>query len=308
MVAAEVGAQAANIPIIDTHIHLFDTRRPEGVPWPDKQDTILYKPALPERYRHIAAPLGIKGAIVVEASPRLEDNRWVLNLAADNTIIVGTVGDLHPGKAHFGKHLERFHRNPLFRGIRYGNLWGRDMGQDLTRPEFIAGLKSLAGAGLELDTFNPEPVLASEVVRLTDKVPNLRVVIDHLAQIDPPTESRALSAYQAYLRELGQRPQVYAKVSAVLRRVNGRVPNDLNYYRPRLDELWNIFGENRLLYASDWPNSDLWAPYSELLHLVCDYFSAKGRVAAEKFFWKNSAAAYRWIRREANQPEPKEVS
>ncbi len=35
------------VPIIDTHIHLFDPRRPEGVPWPDKKETALYRPALP---------------------------------------------------------------------------------------------------------------------------------------------------------------------------------------------------------------------------------------------------------------------
>ena len=303
--AAELGAAVSSIPIIDSHIHLFDTRRPQGVPWPEKKDTILYRPALPDRCRDIASPLNITGAIVIEASPLLEDNQWVLDLAASNTIIVGTVGNLEPGKPDFGKHLERFQKNALFRGIRYGDLWGRDMGEGLTRPQFIRDLKSLASAGLELDTFSPNPAIASDVVHLTDKVPNLRVVIEHLAQLDAPTDSRALRAYQANLQELAQRPQVYVKVSAVLRRVNGRVPQDLTFYRPRLDEFWNIFGEERLLYGSDWPNSDLWAPYAQVLDVVRQYFSTKGRVVAEKFLWKNSAAAYRWVRREANQPEPK---
>jgi L-fuconolactonase len=44
--ATSVGA-ATSIPIIDTHIHLFDPRRPQGVPWPEKNDAVLYKPALP---------------------------------------------------------------------------------------------------------------------------------------------------------------------------------------------------------------------------------------------------------------------
>jgi len=60
---AHSGAQAASIPIIDTHIHLFDPTRPQGVPWPKKTDAILYQPALPDRYRKIAMPLGITGAI-----------------------------------------------------------------------------------------------------------------------------------------------------------------------------------------------------------------------------------------------------
>lgn len=57
------------LPIIDTHIHLFDTRRPAGVPWPDQADTVLYRPALPPRYNGLAMPVGVVGAIAVECSP-----------------------------------------------------------------------------------------------------------------------------------------------------------------------------------------------------------------------------------------------
>ena len=272
------------------------------MPWPDKSDAVLYQPALPDRYRKIAAPLGIVGAIEVEASPWLEDNQWVLDIAAKDTIIVGTVGDLEPGKPDFRKQLERFHRNPLFRGIRYGNLWDRNLGAELSNPAFVAGLKALADAGLELDSANPNPALISSIVRLTDQVPNLRVVIDHLPQLEPPTESVARAAYEANLRELGKRHQVYVKISEVLRRVSGRVPEDLNFYRPRLDQLWDVFGEDRLLYGSDWPNSDLWGPYPKVLSIVREYFTAKGPSVAEKFFWRNSIAAYRWVKRDKSQP------
>ena len=294
---ADATAQAASFPIIDTHIHLFDPTRPQGVPWPSKDNKVLYQPALPDRYRKIATPLGITGAIEVEASPWLEDNQWVLDVAAKDKIVVGTVGDLEPGKPDFRKNLERFHRNPLFLGIRYGNLWDRNLGAELAKPEFISDLKALAEAGLELDTANQNPALISDTLRLTDRVPNLRVVIDHLAQLEPPVEPAAHKAYHSNLMELGKRPQVYLKVSEVLRRVDGRVPDDLNFYRPRLDQFFDIFGEDRLVYGSDWPNSDLWGPYAQVLKIVREYFTAKGTAIAEKFFWKNSVAAYRWVKR-----------
>lgn len=300
--SANMSAQAT-VPVIDTHIHLFDPRRAQGVPWPEKSNAVLYQPALPDRYRKLAAPLGIVGAIEVEASPWLEDNQWVLDVAAKDAIIVGTVGDLEPGKPEFRQQLERFHRNPLFLGIRCGNLWNRDLSAELSKPKFIEDLKALAEAGLELDTANQNTALIAAAVRLTDLVPNLRVVIDHLPQFDPPSEAPASRAYEANLRELGKRKQVYLKVSEVLRRVDGRVPSDVNFYRPRLDELWDIFGEDRLLYGSDWPNSDLWAPYPQVLKIVREYVSAKGPAAAEKIFWKNSIAAYRWVKREAAQPQ-----
>jgi len=294
--------EAAPTPIIDTHIHLFDPTRPQGVPWPERSDAILYKPALPERYRRVTKGLGIVGAIEVEASPWFEDNQWVLDVAAKDTIIVGTVGDLEPGKPDFRKNLERFQRNPLFRGIRYGNLWNRNLGGPLSQPEFISDLEALADANLALDSANPDPALIEALVRLVDRVPSLRVVVDHLPQLDPPTEKLARDAYEVNLRELGKRPQVYVKVSEVLRRVDGRVPIDLDFYKSRLDEIWEIFGRDRLLYGSDWPNSDKWGTYSQVLSIVRAYFTSKGRAAAEKFFWRNSVRAYRWVRRDPGQP------
>lgn len=290
------------VPIIDTHIHLFDPTRAQGVPWPPKDNATLYRPALPARYRALAGPLGVTGAIEVECSPWLEDNQWVLDVAAKDTIVVGTVGNLEPGRPEFRRQLERFQANPLFRGLRYGNLWGRDVGAELPKPEFIAGLKLLAAAGLELDTANPTLRLLEDLVRLTDRVPGLRVVVDHLPGLDPPRDPEGRAAYERVLRELAQRPQIFVKVSAVLRRDGGRAITDLAFYRPRLDELWETFGPDRLLYGSDWPNSDPAGAYWEVLGVVREYFTGKGREAAEKFFWKNSRRAYRWVKREAGQP------
>lgn len=86
---------------------------------------------------------------------------------------------------------------------------------------------------------------------------------------------------------------MYGKVSGVLRRVDGRVPLDAAFYQDSLDELWAAFGEDRLVYASNWPVSDLIAPYPQILGVVQSYFAAKGPAAAEKYFWKNGHAAYR---------------
>jgi predicted TIM-barrel fold metal-dependent hydrolase len=292
---------APMMPVIDCHIHLFDVNRPQGVPWPAKTDAI-YKTALPDRYRKIATPFGIVGAIEVEASPWLEDNQWVLDVAAKDKIIVGTVGDLEPDKADFRKQLDRFHKNPLFRGIRYGNLWDRDFTANISKPETIAGLKAIADADLVMDSANPDPKLIRDLVRLTDKIPTLRVVVDHLARLEKPKDSAALKAYVADLHELGKRPQVFCKVSGVVRRVNGKVPEDPAFYTAAIDELWDVFGEDRLVYGSDWPNSDLWAEYPVEFKVVKAYFDAKGHLAAEKYFWRNSVKAYKWVKRDGSQP------
>ncbi|NWF84506.1 MAG: amidohydrolase family protein [Bryobacteraceae bacterium] len=293
----------APLPSIDTHIHLFDPTRPQGVPWPPKENKKLYMPALPERYRKLAVPLGIVGAIKVEASPWLEDNQWVLDIAEKDPIIVGVVGNIEPGTPDFRKNLERFGKNRLFRGIRYGTLWGRNFEAAVSKAEVIGDLKALAAANMSMDTVASSPRVLANAVRLSDLVPDLRFIIDHLPSLEPPREPSAFRDYEATLRELAKRPQIMVKVSAVLRRVDGRVPTDPAFYKPRLDQIFDIFGEDRLMYGSDWPNSDNWGTYQEVFTVVREYFTAKGPAAAEKYFWRNSVRAYRWIHRAANQPK-----
>ena len=145
-------AQQASIPIIDTHIHFFDTTRPQGVPYPGPGKGPRGLPiADPEAYRKVAVPLGIVGAIEVEASNWIEDNLWVLEVSQKDPMIVGTVGNLEPDKPEFREYLGRYHKNPLFRGIRYGSIWGRDLVAQVENPTFVAGIKDLAAADLDND-------------------------------------------------------------------------------------------------------------------------------------------------------------
>lgn len=300
--AQEASAAEPDVPILDTHVHLYDPTRPQGVPWPPKTNKLIYKKTLPDRLRKAAAGLGVVGAIEVECSPWLEDNQWVLDVIEKDPIMVGTIGNLEPGKPDFAKQLERFASNPLFLGIRYGYLWGRDLRAELAKPAFVEGLRMLADWGLTLDTANPSVRTLEDVVTLTDKVPGLRVVLDHLPKLAEPPAGPERNAYRAAMRSLGARSNVYAKVSAVLRRIGDTVPDDLEVYRAKLDEMWGTFGEDRVVYGSDWPNSEPLGPYPKVLGVVRKYVAEKSRTVQEKYFWRNSVKAYHWKKRAAGQP------
>src|SRR5688572_16251364 len=294
-------AQPTTIPIIDTHIHLFDPTRPQGAPYSGPRAAgAAPVPAYPDRYRKLAAPLGAVGAIKVEASPWVEDNLWVLEVAQRDTIIVGVIGNLEPDKPEFKEYFDRYRKHPLFRGIRYGNLWGRDIAKQAENPAFIDGLKLVADADLVLDTANPRMVLLESMLKISDKVPTLRIVLDHLPNFEPTPAERP--AYLAALKQFSGRPQVYVKLSAILRRVDGSVSTDVSSYRDRLDLLVATFGQDRILFGSDWPNSDGVAPIDQVFRIAKEYFASKPRALAEKYSWRNSIAAYKWLKREAAQP------
>jgi len=166
------------------------------------------------------------------------------------------------------------------------------------------GLKLLAQAGLVFESANPDTDLIHALVNISEHVPDLRIVVDHLPHASVPAEKTANEEYWSELRTLSQNPRVFVKLSEIPVRVHGKLVIEPGNYKGSLDALWNIFGEDRVLFGSDWPNSDHIATYAQTFRIVREYISGKSTAAAEKFFWKNSFAAYRWRPRSANQTLP----
>lgn len=290
-------AAGASIPVIDAHIHLFDPTRPGGVPWPEPSDPTLYHPALPPRYAKLAVPHGVVGAIAIECSSWLVDNFWLNDVVEKNPIMLGFIGDLLPESPDFAATFDRLHRSPLFLGIRYGNLWNRDLGAAADNAAFISGLKLMAQAGLVLETANPDPALIAAIVKVSDRVPDLRIVLDHLPHAQIPSESAARAAYEANLKELSRRPFIFVKGSEIVQRSNGRVSLDVGSYKAALDSLWDLFGEDRIFFGSDWPNSDSLASFDDTFSVAQHYIATRSPAARQKYYSKNSIAVYKWTPR-----------
>lgn len=287
-----VWAAAAPAPIIDTHTHFYDPTRAGGVPWPGKDDKVLYRPVLPKHFREVAAPLGVTGTVVVEASPLVEDNQWLLDLAKDDPTIVGIVGHLTPGEAEFRMHLKRFAANPLYRGIRVNH---GDLKTGLESADFRDDLRRLTDADLQLD-LNGGPTLPADVARLAEKLPGLRIVINHCANLAidgaaPPAD------WVAGMKAAAGHEHIWCKVSALVEgagRGGKQAPADPAFYAPVLDALWKSFGEDRLFFGSNWPVSERAGSYRTIFEIVATYFGGKGEAAKSKFFAINSQAAYKW--------------
>jgi len=278
--------------IIDTHIHLYDPTRPQGVPWPDPEDEVLYRRVLPEDYKALAVSEGVTGVIVVEASEWVEDNQWILDIVEDEPFIVGFVGNLQPGSGDFGKNLNRFASNPLFRGIR-------PRGSDIKRMTgglFLANMEKLAARDLELDVLvGPDEL--SHVASLAKRIPELRIVINHVAGAGIDGEAPD-PAWVEGMQRAAEHPRMYCKVSGLVETTQDKpAPADVEYYTPTLDTLWEAFGEDRLVYGSNWPVSERFADYAAVQRIVVGYFRTKGEEATEKYLWKNAKAAYKWIDR-----------
>jgi predicted TIM-barrel fold metal-dependent hydrolase len=234
--------------------------------------------------------------VVVEASPWLEDNQWVLDLAAHDPFIVGFVGNLPVGTKEFAGHLKRFAANKLFRGIRLRN---RKLEGTLDTAAFVSDLKLLAVHDLSLDLVGGIDILPF-ADRLAKEAPDLRIIIDHLAGVvvdgkAPPAD------WVEQMRALARRPKIYCKVSGLVEgtgRRDGSAPRDVEFYRPVLDAMRAMFGPERLIYASNWPVSERFAPLATVQGIVGEYFRSHGRRVEEQVFAQSAKAAYRWLQRE----------
>lgn len=285
---------AATYPIVDTHTHFYDPSRPQGVPWPGK-GTPLYRTVLPDDWAKVALPHGVTSTVVVEASAWLEDNQWILDLAANDKRIVGFVGRLDPLLPDFAANLKRFAANPIFRGIR---LSSAILVEQVGKPEFLAVMKLLAERGLQIDVNGGGGPYLEAVATLATAIPDLRIVIDHVGGAGDPTQLK--DEWKQGMQVAGKNSNIFCKVSALAEQTKtdfGKAPQDTAFYLPILDHVWSCFGEDRVIYGSNWPVSDKGAPYDVVFRIVKEYFSAKGSTAEEKYFYKNSQAAYRWVAR-----------
>jgi len=299
------GASVDTVPIIDAHIHLFDGRLTQGAGYLGSAAyRALSQTSLPGMYATLARPSGVVGAIIVESSAVVEDNQWYLDVSRTDPYMVGVSGRLDPYSPEFGGHLARFRKDTLYRAIRASRFYTNADGKVTLDQVAVDNLKLLAQADLAHDTANPSMPLMTANVMLADAIPNLRIIMDHLPSFDPTPDNQ--QAYAAVVKEMAARPNIFVKLTAVYHpRVDTKqIVGEYMPLRDRLEYLYGMFGEDRVMFGTDYPNSYGVATISEEVGLMKKFFSAKTRTQAEKYFWRNAAHVYKYVKRAANQPGP----
>ena len=293
---------ALPLPVIDTHTHFYNPTRPGGVPWPGKDDALLSRPMLPTDWEKLVQPLAVTGTVVVEASPLVEDNQWLIDLADRHARerlpgmlgIVGVVGSLPLGDLACGGWIDRFAKQRPYRGIRVN---GDKLLTGLGDKAYAADIARLADHDLSID-INGGKVFDAAAASAT-KFPQLRIIVNHMGNT-PVSDKGPLPEWRDAIALAARHPNVFMKVSGLVEgtgRRGGQAPSDPAVYRPILDALWHPFGEDRLIYGSNWPVSLLFAPYTTVLQIVKDYFATKGPRATAKYFHRNAVRVYQLPRR-----------
>lgn len=277
--------------ILDTHTHFYDPTRPQGVPWPGKQDSSLYRKVLPEDYKKIARPLGVIGTIIIEASPWVEDNQWLLDLAKDDAFIPAIIGNLNPLEEKYPEHLRRFAKQTKFRGFRINDNHLKKVLED---EKGVQNLQLLSDLGLRLEV-NGGPPLLMTVDKTAQKFPKLKIMVNHAANM--PNDGKEPQKLWVDGMNLASRNEnVYCKISSLTGSARSGgfkgeyVP--LDYCRGVLDVLWSSFGSKRLVVGSDWPVGEKGASLKNIFDLPREFLESKSPEEQANVFIGNAKDFY----------------
>lgn len=271
---------------IDSHQHFwrYDVAQ---YPWMTEPLAALRRDYLPADLARERAKISVAASIAVQARQSLEESRWLLELADEDASIVGVVGWVDLQSDRVEEQLARFAPNKKFTGVRHVV---QDEPDDnfMLRPAFLRGLSRLKQFNLTYDLLTfPKQLPAA--IKVVQQFPGQLFVLDHISK--PFIKRGEISPWREQFHELAKSPNVMCKLSGMVTEADWRAwkPAD---FRPYLDVAWEAFGEDRLMFGSDWPVCTLAGSYEQVFRLVEDFLAQFPAVTRAKVWGGNAARFY----------------
>jgi L-fuconolactonase len=236
--------------IIDAHQHVWDlTRSPYawlGPQVPEWNRTFTFEELQPHLTRN-----GVDATVLVQSDDHDGDTEYMRETADNHPEVVAIVAYAPLDRpADAAARLATLRADPRVVGVR--NLIHDLPDPDhILRPEVDEGLGLLAAAGLTFDYVAVLPRHLEHVPTLSERHPDLRIVIDHLSK--PPIGKDDTEPWWSLIAAAAENPLVHAKVS-------GLYPTT-DAIRPFVDRALEVFGPSRLMYGGDWPISVAYGGY-----------------------------------------------
>src|SRR5438034_2658701 len=270
---------------LDAHQH-FWTYDPVQYPWIPKGSP-LQRDWLPIDLPPLLARAGLDGSIAVQARQTVTESHWLLSLADRSTLVKGVVGWVDLRSEGVEEQLAELSKHPKFAGVRH-------VVQDEPDANFMLGTDFVRGVG-KLRSFNLTydiliyPKQLPAAIELARRFPEQPFVLDHLAK--PFIREGIISPWREQIRELAKSGNVMCKVSGMVTEADHASwkPAD---FKPYLDVVFEAFGEDRLMYGSDWPVCLLAGSYEQVFGLVDGFTRQSGPTGREKIFGGNAARFY----------------
>ncbi len=292
--ATQASGAPTGRPIMDTHIHLWQVTKPGGVPWPPPKAKGIYRDILPAEYKDVAKKNGIVATGIVEANPTVEEAQRLLDLVKGDDFFKFMVASIEIGSPTFTDNLEKLAKDPRVVGIR-GFLWSPKLSND---PKQLASLKELAAKGMTLDIISRGDLNPKDKIdAMATAVPKLRIIIDHLGGAKGETPD---PKWVEAMQKLAKHPNIYIKFSSFFDMYNPAAsedepwqsPSNLSAYKAHFDVLMKAFGEDRLVWGSNWPVVTQGGDVGKEIAIAEEYLKSYGDEVRDKVMYKNAQNFY----------------
>jgi L-fuconolactonase len=221
--------------------------------------------------------LPVAGGVMVQVRDEADgvpEARFIAGIAEREPRLGAMVaGNVVEDAARRGE-LEELARIPLVKGIRRGTQFHPDP-MYLARPEMIAGYRRVAELGLAGEVCVKWFQLDG-VVALARALPELTVVLDHLGK--PDMRHGEQPEWRRSIEALAALPNVVVKVSVVVQQPDDP-PLDRDAAAAIVARVIELFGWDRVLFASNWPVSTIVVGYRDWVDTV---LAAVGTQAADR--------------------------
>jgi L-fuconolactonase len=273
--------------IIDSHQHFWQVGRFD-YPWMSAEVATLYRDFLPDSLEPILSDCGVQQTVLVQASNRLEETRWLLELADRHRFIAGVVGWVDLMSPQVEEQLVAFTTHPKFKGVRH-LVESEPTDNWLAQPRVLDSLKVLASHGVAYDLLVHTRHL-KYVLTVAEHCPDLRLVIDHMAK--PPIASGEIKEWAHELKAVAQIPGIHCKLSGLVTEADHAAwkPADLT---PYVEYALEWFGAERMMIGSDWPVCLLAASYEQALEAYQELLAGLNDRERQRIFAGNAARFYR---------------
>lgn len=282
-----------NHKIIDTHIHIWDLEHIR-YPWLDGDTTILNRSYAIEELEPARQDAGITYGVFVQAEDSFADADYMLSMCETIPWMVGAVCwlPLLDPEATEKVLTEKYLKNKYFKGVRHlihfdtNTKW-------MLQEQVLESLAILIKYNIPYDVVGILTDHIETALRVAEKVPELRMVFDHLNQPPISTHER-YGRWGELMEEASKHKNFYAKISGlgtVTKKKEGEWGED--DLKPYIEFALQHFGEDRCFCGGDWPVSLLaggyagtWKTYITLLEKL---LSPDGQ---DKVLYRNAKLFY----------------
>lgn len=257
--ARALATQKPSYRIFDPHVHVW--KKDSRYPWAKETTRPPEKDATPEMLIELMNTNGVAKTVIIQVIYYRWDNSYLADVLKQYPQYFQGVARVNPEDPGAPDHLSRLVEEQGFRGVRLSPA--ADASENWIRGPLMLPLWQRCRALRVPMTILAPVTRMPDIAPLIEKLPDLTVVVDHMADspLDRPQELEKLIALQRY-------PRVFVKISHTWSL--SKQPYPYPDSQEQVRRLYDSFGPQRLMWATDWPLVENHCSYASALALVRD--------------------------------------